>query len=179
MVLFICCVSVVLYSAGSGVKSVVVVLDVLRVSWFCLVQSYISCRYGCTCCCAMCGFACEDRMVVSSVYVTVVMLVSGGLQCICWRVLVRLPLTNRVKVWWFALTFGRGTPTTHRPPHLEQESYIVSLVANQFSGLIGLSYDSYIIRKVFESALRNRFSLSLSLYHTSIFKGIAGLFFKI
>ena len=58
MVLLICSVSVVLYSAGSGVKSVVVVLDALRVGWFCLVQSYISCRYGCTCCCAMCGFVC-------------------------------------------------------------------------------------------------------------------------
>ena len=64
-VLLICSVSVVLYSVGSGVKSVVVVLDALRVSWFCLVQSYI-CKYGCTCCCAMCGFGCEDRMVVSS-----------------------------------------------------------------------------------------------------------------
>ena len=42
MVLLICSVSVVLYSAGSGVKSVVVVLDTLRVSLFCLVQSYIS-----------------------------------------------------------------------------------------------------------------------------------------
>ena len=52
--LLICSLSVVLYSAGSGVKSVVVVLDALRVSWFCLVQSYISFRYGCTCCCAMC-----------------------------------------------------------------------------------------------------------------------------
>ena len=37
VVLLICSVSVVLYSAGSGVKSVVVVLDTLRVSWFCLV----------------------------------------------------------------------------------------------------------------------------------------------
>ena len=32
MVLLICSVSVVLYSAGSGVKSVIVVLDALRVS---------------------------------------------------------------------------------------------------------------------------------------------------
>ena len=78
MVLFICCVSVVLYSAGSGVKSVVVVLDALRVSWFCLVQLYISCRYGCTCCCAMCGFVCVDKIIVSSAYVTVVMLGDVG-----------------------------------------------------------------------------------------------------
>ena len=73
MVLLICSVCVVLYFAGSGVKSVVMVLDALRVSWFCLVQSYISCRYGCTCCCDMCGFVCVDRMVVLSANVTVVM----------------------------------------------------------------------------------------------------------
>ena len=66
VVFLIYTVSVVLYSAGSGVNSVVVVLDALRVSWFCLVQSYISCRYGWTCCCTMCGFVCVDRMVVSS-----------------------------------------------------------------------------------------------------------------
>ena len=41
VVLLICSVSVVLYSAGSGVKSVVVVLDALRVSWFCMVQSNV------------------------------------------------------------------------------------------------------------------------------------------
>ena len=34
--LLICSASVVLHSAGSGVKSVVVVLDALRVSWFLL-----------------------------------------------------------------------------------------------------------------------------------------------
>ena len=42
--LFICSVRVVLYCAGSGVKSVVVVLDVFSVSWFCCVQSCICCR---------------------------------------------------------------------------------------------------------------------------------------
>ena len=73
VVLLICSVSVVLYSTVSGVKSVVVVLDALMVSWFCLVQSYISFGYGCTCCCAIRGFVCVDRMVVSSAYVTVVM----------------------------------------------------------------------------------------------------------
>ena len=26
---------------------------------------------------------------------------------------------GRVKEWWFAFPFGRGTPTAHRPPHLE------------------------------------------------------------
>ena len=51
--LFICNVSVVLYCAGSGVKRVVVVLDVFSVSWFCCVQWCIRCRYGCTCVCAV------------------------------------------------------------------------------------------------------------------------------
>ena len=54
-VLFMCRVSVVLYSAGSGVKSVVVVLSALSVSWLAMVQSCICWRYCCTCCCAMCG----------------------------------------------------------------------------------------------------------------------------
>ena len=35
--------------------------------------------YGCTCRCAMCGFACDDRMVVSSAYVTVVMFGDVGI----------------------------------------------------------------------------------------------------
>ena len=71
MVLLICCVVfcwVGCEKCGRGFVA-------LRVSWFCLVQLYISCRYGCTCCCAMpmCGFVCVDKMVVSSAYVTVVM----------------------------------------------------------------------------------------------------------
>ena len=47
MVLFICSVSVVLYSAGSGVKCVVAVLDALRVSWFCLVDASPMSSYRC------------------------------------------------------------------------------------------------------------------------------------
>ena len=70
-VLFICSVSVVLYSAGSGVNSVVVVLPALSVSWFCLVHSCICCKYCCTCCCAVCGFWCDVSIVMSSAYVMV------------------------------------------------------------------------------------------------------------
>ena len=43
-----------------------------------MVQSNISCRYGCTCCCAICGFLCVDRMVVSPAYVTVAMFGDDG-----------------------------------------------------------------------------------------------------
>ena len=53
MVFFMVSVSVLLYSAGSGVNSVVVVLLVFSVSWFCVVQLCISCRYGVTCSCAV------------------------------------------------------------------------------------------------------------------------------
>ena len=41
-------VSCVLYSAGSGVKRVLVVLSGLRWSWFCCVHEAISCKYGCS-----------------------------------------------------------------------------------------------------------------------------------
>ena len=68
-VLFICNVSVVLYSAGSGVQSVVVVLPALSVCWLCLVHSCICCIYCCTCCCAVCGFWCDVSIVMSSAYV--------------------------------------------------------------------------------------------------------------
>ena len=43
-VLFMCSVSSVLYSAGSGVKSVVVVLSAFSVSWFVMVQLCICWR---------------------------------------------------------------------------------------------------------------------------------------
>ena len=62
----ICSDSVVLYSAGSGVKSVVVVLSAFSVSWFCFVHVLICSRYGCTFVCAVCGFVCVDSMVMSS-----------------------------------------------------------------------------------------------------------------
>ena len=76
--LFICSVKVVLYCAGSGVKSVVVVLDVFSVSWFCCVQSCICCRYGCTCDCAVVIFVCVERTVTSSAYEMVFMFMLGG-----------------------------------------------------------------------------------------------------
>ena len=44
VVLSICSVRVVLYSAGSGVKSVVVVFDALSLSWLSCVHLCISCR---------------------------------------------------------------------------------------------------------------------------------------
>ena len=71
MSLFIWRESVVLYCAGSGVKSVVVVLEVFRDSWFCCVQLYICCRYSCTCVCAVVMFVCVERIEMSSAYVMV------------------------------------------------------------------------------------------------------------
>ena len=44
----ICSVSVVLYSAGSGVKSVDMVLFAFSVNWFCFVHVCMLSRYGCT-----------------------------------------------------------------------------------------------------------------------------------
>ena len=59
-------VSCVLYSAGSGVKRVLVVLSGLRWSWFCCVHSAISCKYGCSFACAICLFVSVDVIVMSS-----------------------------------------------------------------------------------------------------------------
>ena len=67
--LFIWRVKVVLYCAGSGVKRIVVVLEVFNDSWLHCVQSCIWCRYGCTCACAVSMFVWEERMVMSSAYV--------------------------------------------------------------------------------------------------------------
>ena len=47
-------------------------------------------------------------------------------------------------------------------PLVQRGRYIVFLVANLFSVSLGVSY---IIRKVFESTFRNRFRLSVCLYH--------------
>ena len=49
----ICSVSVLLYSAGSGVSSVEVVFVGLSVSWLCVAHVAICSRYGCICCCAV------------------------------------------------------------------------------------------------------------------------------
>ena len=62
----ICSDSVVLYSAGSGVNRVVVVLSAFSVSWFCFVHVCICSIYGCTFVCAVCCFVCVERMVMSS-----------------------------------------------------------------------------------------------------------------
>ena len=59
-------VSCVLYSAGSGVKRVLVVLSGLRWSWFCCVHEAISCKYGCSFACAICLFVSVDVIVMSS-----------------------------------------------------------------------------------------------------------------
>ena len=59
-------VSCVLYSAGSGVKRVLVVLYGLRWSWFCCVHEAISCKYGCSFACAICLFVSVDVIVMSS-----------------------------------------------------------------------------------------------------------------
>ena len=57
-------VSCVLYSAGSGVKRVLVVLSGLRWSWFCCVHEAISCKYGCSFACAICLFVSVDVIVI-------------------------------------------------------------------------------------------------------------------
>ena len=49
----ICSVSGLLYSAGSGVSSVDVVLVGLRVRLFCVAHVAICSKYGCICCCAV------------------------------------------------------------------------------------------------------------------------------
>lgn len=66
VVLLIWSLSVVLYSAGSGVKRVVVVFDALSDSWFCNVHAWISFRYGCTMFWAISGLEWDVRMVISS-----------------------------------------------------------------------------------------------------------------
>ena len=78
VVLFILSDSVVLYCAGSGVKSVVVVLFAFSLSWLFVVHSCICSRYGWTCSCAVSGFVCVESMVMSSAYVMSVMLLFCG-----------------------------------------------------------------------------------------------------
>ena len=65
-VLLMCSDKLVLYSAGSGVKSVVAVLLAFSVSWLWVVQSCICCRYCWTCCCAVCCLWCVESIVMSS-----------------------------------------------------------------------------------------------------------------
>ena len=105
-------------------------------------QSYISCRYGCTCC-AMCGFVCVDIIngcVICVCYCCDV----WGCWCreicsVCWKVLARVPLPLGllfcvhecrfvVVVKWILFAsldvicyvgYWWGTPTSNRPPRLE------------------------------------------------------------
>ena len=58
-------VSCVLYTAGSGVKRVLVVLSGC-LSWFFCVHEAISCKYGCSFACAICLFVSVDVIVMSS-----------------------------------------------------------------------------------------------------------------
>lgn len=78
VVLFICSARLVLYSAGSGVKRVHVVLSGLSLRLFACVHLYTSCRYGCMYALAACLLECVDVMVMSSAYV---MSCTGGLGC--------------------------------------------------------------------------------------------------
>ena len=59
-------VSCVLYSAGSGVKRVLVVLSGLRWSWVFCVHDAISYNYGCSFACAICLFVYVDVIVLLS-----------------------------------------------------------------------------------------------------------------
>ena len=55
-----------LYSAGSGVNRVQVVLSGFSVRLFCFVQAKTLCRYGCMYCFAALVLVCVDVMVMSS-----------------------------------------------------------------------------------------------------------------
>ena len=66
VMLSICSLICVLYSAGSGVKRVHVVLSGLGMSLFVRVHVCISCRYDCMFAFAMFMSLCVDVMVMSS-----------------------------------------------------------------------------------------------------------------
>ena len=61
-----CSASCVLYSAGSGVNKVHVVLSWLRMRLFICIHECISCRYDCMFAFAMFMSLCVDIMVMSS-----------------------------------------------------------------------------------------------------------------
>ena len=65
-VLFILRSRLLLYSAGSGVNRVHVVLSRFSVRLFCFVQTKTLCRYGCIYCLAALVLVCVDVMVMSS-----------------------------------------------------------------------------------------------------------------
>ena len=74
-----------LYSAGSRVSSVHVVLSVLRSRSLSFVHLSMSCRYGCMLAFAMFMSVCGAVIVMSSAYVVVVLslVVVGCLKCRC------------------------------------------------------------------------------------------------
>ena len=65
-VLFICRSRLLLYSAGSGVNRVQVVLSGFSVRLFCFVQAKTVCKYGCMHFLASLVLVCVDVMVMSS-----------------------------------------------------------------------------------------------------------------
>ena len=66
-VLFILRFRLLLYSTGSGVNRLQVVLSGFSVRLFCFVQAKSLCRYGCMYLLAAIGLVCVDVMVMSSV----------------------------------------------------------------------------------------------------------------
>ena len=66
--LFIFMSRLLLYSTGSGVNIVQVVLSGFSVRLFCFVQAKIVCRYDCMYFLAALVLVCVDVMVMSSVY---------------------------------------------------------------------------------------------------------------
>ena len=68
IVLLICRLSLMLYSAASGVKNVQVVFSELCMRLFDLVQAWIQCRYDCVYTFAVYLLLCVDVIVMSSVY---------------------------------------------------------------------------------------------------------------
>ena len=68
--LSMCSLTSLLYSAGSGVKSVAVDLSGFRRRWFFLVQSCMSLRYGCMRLSIVAMFLCDDSVFMSSAYVS-------------------------------------------------------------------------------------------------------------
>lgn len=78
MLLLICRFSLVLYSAGSGVNSVHVVLSELRMRLFVCVHACMRCKYGCRYVFAMSMFLCVVVIVMSSAYVVSCVYLGGG-----------------------------------------------------------------------------------------------------
>ena len=70
--------SSMLYSAGSGVKSVDVDLSGLSIRSFSLVQLKMESRYGWRLACATSTLQCEERVFMSSAYESIQMLAGGG-----------------------------------------------------------------------------------------------------